>query len=480
MMGAQMDYVTSRRLVYSLADVAMLTALALALTGCDDSRSSGTGDADSDSDADSDTDADGDSDSDTDSDTDTGTGDDTDTGTETDTDTGTETDTDEECVNEDQFDPEDCPEIDLADPAIRYVNIEVETPGDGTSWDTAFDEIQTAVDACRCVAIGLETTCQVWVAGGAYHIYEGCEWDTVRLRPDVEVYGGFTGEETAVEDRDWLANVTTIHGDDSVIWLVVGSDDATLDGFTVQAGRMSNWSASPTIANCRFNDIHETAMVNHDSSPMILDSEFSWNTSITGAGMRNDSGDPFVSGCIFHNNDAARGAAIYTLGGVVTVENSLFTHNSVQSDDFWEDVLGAAIYGEIGASVSITNCVFYANTGASAIWQDDLGEDLHVDNSILWQSDPIDGGGGESGLVSYSNVLGGYEGVGNIDADPLYVDPGAGDFHLQPGSPCIDAADGTAAPELDADGNARVDDPDTTNTGLGPPWADMGAYELQP
>jgi len=51
---------------------------------------------------------------------------------------------------------------------------------------------------------------------------------------------------------------------------------------------------------------------------------------------------------------------------------------------------------------------------------------------------------------------------------------------LQPGSPCIDAADGTVAPEFDFLGNARVDDPGSPNTGLGPPWADIGAFEYQP
>jgi len=30
-----------------------------------------------------------------------------------------------------------------------------------------------------------------------------------------------------------------------------------------------------------------------------------------------------------------------------------------------------------------------------------------------------------------------YPGIGNINADPLFVDPEAGDYHLQPNSPCI-------------------------------------------
>ncbi|NQT89282.1 right-handed parallel beta-helix repeat-containing protein, partial [bacterium] len=47
------------------------------------------------------------------------------------------------------------------------------------------------------------------------------------------------------------------------------------------------------------------------------------------------------------------------------------------------------------------------------------------------------------------------------------------------GSPCIDGADDALAPATDADGNPRRDDPGIPNLGVGPPWADMGAYEFQ-
>ncbi len=86
--------------------------------------------------------------------------------------------------------------------------------------------------------------------------------------------------------------------------------------------------------------------------------------------------------------------------------------------------------------------------------------------------------------MSYSDVQGGWTGTGNIDADPLFVDPAGGDLRLGPGSPCIDAADNTAVPKgvtTDLDGNPRfVDDPDTIDSGNGdPPIVDMGAYEFQ-
>jgi hypothetical protein len=82
--------------------------------------------------------------------------------------------------------------------------------------------------------------------------------------------------------------------------------------------------------------------------------------------------------------------------------------------------------------------------------------------------------------VSYCNVQGGYLGTGNIDADPLFVDPDNGDLRLSPNSPCIDAGDNTDVPKgvlRDLDGNPRfVAD---ACAGAGGATVDMGAYEFQ-
>jgi len=54
------------------------------------------------------------------------------------------------------------------------------------------------------------------------------------------------------------------------------------------------------------------------------------------------------------------------------------------------------------------------------------------------------------------------------------------DYSLRAGSPCIDAADGNAAPETGILANPRHDDPGVENTGIGNPnYVDIGAYEFQ-
>ncbi|MCH8821866.1 MAG: hypothetical protein IH984_00005, partial [Planctomycetes bacterium] len=109
-----------------------------------------------------------------------------------------------------------------------------------------------------------------------------------------------------------------------------------------------------------------------------------------------------------------------------------------------------------------------------------------VTNCILWGNVPneIADDVGSSTTASYSDIAGGFPGVGNIDADPLFVDPDNGNLRLQPGSPCIDAANNNAVLngiETDLDGNSRfIEVPSTPDTGLGDcPIVDMGAYEFQ-
>ena len=95
------------------------------------------------------------------------------------------------------------------------------------------------------------------------------------------------------------------------------------------------------------------------------------------------------------------------------------------------------------SSPTVTNCIFWDNS--SEIYNEDYSKPT----------------------VTYSNIMGGYSGIGNINTDPLFVDADGPDdilgteddnLHLLPYSPCIDAGDpaGDYTDQTDIDGQQRV------------------------
>jgi hypothetical protein len=61
--------------------------------------------------------------------------------------------------------------------------------------------------------------------------------------------------------------------------------------------------------------------------------------------------------------------------------------------------------------------------------------------------------------ITYSNVQGGYSGIGNINSNPCFVDSDNSDYHLLCSSPCFNAGDPgftTDSNNVDVDGEPRL------------------------
>lgn len=103
-----------------------------------------------------------------------------------------------------------------------------------------------------------------------------------------------------------------------------------------------------------------------------------------------------------------------------------------------------------------------------------LGEypSTEITNTIMWGDDATEEGDeilyeGILLHVTYSDIDGGWEGDGNIDADPLFADPENGIFRIMEGSPCIDSGD-----------PAMPYDPDGTIADMGTFYYDQGFEEI--
>jgi len=157
----------------------------------------------------------------------------------------------------------------------------------------------------------------------------------------------------------------------------------------------------------------------------------------------------------------------------MTITNNIITGNSYYG-----------IYNPSNFSPTITNNIIIAND-YSGIYNASYSSPMITNNIISGNKWYGIHSLGSSPQIENNNVVdnafGSYlncsPGAGEISVDPMFVDPGNGDYHLQEGSPCIDSGtnDVLGLPETDAEGKPRIVDGD----GNGVETVDMGAFEYQ-
>ncbi len=302
------------------------------------------------------------------------------------------------------------------------------------------------------------------------------------------------------------------------------TDSNFLLNSTFYAGGLAMHIDEAIVARCLFagnisrSEGGGASVLAHDPGAVFEDCTFVGNSAVLGGGLHSVaiSSDPLLSvvGCRFFGNHAfsddlegpGRGGGVYLEEIDSVLLNSIFSGNTAEET-------GGALYIETASNsssgdvVDVINCTLSENTAlenTGGAFGDNHGDGTTFNNCILWgnvdstgttRSAQIEVGAPTSQmLVNYSCIQGwdgAFDGVGNIDDDPLLVEPDGADgdvgtddddLRLQPSSPCIDAGDNTAVPEditADLDGNPRfLEIPETPDTGNGTlPIVDMGAYE---
>lgn len=276
-----------------------------------------------------------------------------------------------------------------AEPTIRYVK--PGGSGDCSDWDHACD-----LQAGLAAAVSGD---QVWAAEGVYYPGPaGTRTARFALKSGVEIYGGFAGTETSLDERDIPAHPTILSGDidqndtntdgnyiaetyldiqgQNAYQVVYGSSvasSARLDGFIITAGQafgtwpanqgggLYNTHSSPTLAHLVLSGniaLHSGGgMANYDGcSPAMTDVVLTGNYAYQqGGGLFNSSNsNPSLTEVAFAGNQATNGGGMYNAySSSPALTDVTFANNTAS--------LGAGMFNS-DCTPTLTRVYFVANT----------------------------------------------------------------------------------------------------------------------
>jgi hypothetical protein len=398
---------------------------------------------------------------------------------------------------------------------VRYAAPSALGTGDCLSWANACT-LQTALGMTNSL-----NGDEIWVKAGV-HTPGALRTDSFRVLRNTRLYGGFAGTETALNQRNWVANLTLLSGDIGVpgvntdnsyhvVWVdgvalepITGS--TVIDGFTLTGGN----GDLVIDRNFRAGGLYCFGGASGKRcSPTLANLIISGNQALYGAGIYNDGSggglsSPTLTNVTFSGNTAVNwGGAMYndgwaspgSNGSSPTLINVAFIGNQAQLGD------GGGMFNIGNGRPALINVTFSGNLagarGGGMFNKNDGGYPRPtLVNTILWGNTASAGPqiyntSGATPDISYSLIEGtcpawSYCNDGILyNIDPLFVNAAIGNLRLSLSSPAIDAGYNAAVPGTitnDLDGKPRFREiVEAPNTGIGtPPIVDMGAYEVQP
>lgn len=318
--------------------------------------------------------------------------------------------------------------------------------------------------------------------------------DTCLVMPGTYVENIDLGSKNLTISSESGPDVTVIDGGaaGSVVTIADGQGETcVIDGLTItngdnttRGGGISIDATSPTISNCIIDNNDATygggIYMRNGASPRITGNTISNNSATShSGGIACNKSTPTIDGNLILSNHAPRGGGMrnYNDGSNATIINNIIAGNSAADE-------GGALH--IMASATITNNTIVGNSApfhGGGINIDIMNGTVHVNNNIIVDSPDGTGVSCTNPVDSFdhnnvwNNADGDYwgsctPGPSDISEDPRFVNPGSGDYHLEPDSPCIDAGDSAAPgiPDTDYDGDDRI---------IGAA-ADIGADEYNP
>lgn len=336
--------------------------------------------------------------------------------------------------------------------------ISADGTGDGSSWEQSSSHLNAAIQARSFYKAG-----HIFVKEGTYY-GDTTSNVALTLSNGIKVYGGFSGTEQGIADRDTANHHTILDGmgQRSLIGGRSFNKSTGLYDFTLQNGRGNNYAAFALTKNVTIQGCIIRNCIADSTGDIVTVAD----GTLMNCTFANNSADTNHNGTIIYanggnlrnllvlNNDAW--AIVANAGG--KVHNSLITHNKgigvraynndaqvINCDITYNDGIGLSI----ASAQEVRNSIIYANTQTVDTNAFDNMTFCALDGDVLFTDN------GNIHLDETTPVFW-------MDMSPRgpHYDNNFADYswHLKLGSPCIDAGDTITKglPSTDMEGRNRI------------------------
>lgn len=288
---------------------------------------------------------------------------------------------------------------------VRYVKPVASGTASGLSWTNASSDLQGMINAST-------SGDEVWVAAGTYLPTEDKNGNksptdprtkTFHLKAGVNLYGGFTGNETSLSARNISANRTILSGNigtqssqydncHQVVYLYISGSNTTgciIDGFTIQGGyNDDSYNGGGISAYGGKGNIFRNLHVRHnyaiangggifvDSGEYMIkcDSIYDNHSNWYGGGVSTGAAVTLIDSNAIYSNTADRGGGIYNRGKIILNRNAIYNNISGNRNDI---SLGGGVFLSGPDTNKVTNNSIYGNTTTSS-YSGSIGGGIYI------------------------------------------------------------------------------------------------------
>ena len=232
---------------------------------------------------------------------------------------------------------------DDANDSLPRLYVSLGGTGNGSSWHDVLGSIQEAIRIASPAGV------PIWVSAGKYE-------EVLFIESDTEIYGGFSGNETKLEQRDYESNPTIIDASETgrVNVFIENKQNVSIDGITFESIYRHEQSIT--------YDTHLYGLFAIDSEVSISYCTFQGKT-IAGVLLVDSTAD--ITGCIFRIDTTQKGNRLRMYRSNVSMDRCHILESEVLKEEEYSHSMMMVLFSTLTVTDSTLKTLHYEGSKAT-------------------------------------------------------------------------------------------------------------------